>query len=116
MTVAMRLRVAGRRVRRGAGLFCHDERGPLIVNRPRKALWRSRGWAAIALGLGCVPFGQGVLLLRHVDRLEPLAFYFGWLLLQVLFPALVLVGAVLRCCGLAETRLPDPDPCEDGRA
>jgi hypothetical protein len=110
-----RWQTARRWTRDASGRLCHDERGPLIVNRPRKALWRGRSWAAIAVALGCVPLAEAVLWLGQVDRVELLASYSAWVLLHMLSPVLLIVGMILRFCALAETRLPHPELHEDGQ-
>lgn len=88
----------------GIGRLCHDQRGSLVVNRPRLSLWRGLPWSLISVAFWAL---LGNWIFARVSAPDT-----PQIVLLLVFAVALVLGSYLRLLVPMETRIPQPG-CEE---
>lgn len=89
------------------GRLCHDQRGSLVVNRPRRSLWRGLSWSLISVAFWALLCSWLLDRISGPDR-QPSPPDTPQIVLLSMFTVALLLGSYLRLLVPIETQVPPP--------
>jgi uncharacterized membrane protein HdeD (DUF308 family) len=98
----------------GVGWLCHDQRGTLVVNRPRRSLWRGLSWSLISVAFWAL-LGSWLLARVSAQDRQPSPPDTPQMVLLLVFAVALVLGSYLRLLVPTETRIPRPGCSERTR-